>query len=124
MTGRSETLLKAQVSILLESIWVTEFYNDAEDHIQYQNPITKQNPRPEEDITKIVSELQSLKNDILDEIVDDLIRNNIRTFEDISNNYTNVRDICHKRFATYRKELWNVVKTEFPTRRVRNRAES
>lgn len=113
-TDRETLLLKAIISIILEPIWKSEFYNDAEDHILYNDPEIKKNPRSESEINQMISELNRIKNDLLDEIVDDFQEKGIVTIEDIAQNEKRVQEICHTRFSRYRRDLWDVVGSEFP----------
>lgn len=112
------TLLKAIASMLLEPIWKSEFYNDAEDYINYYDPRAKRNPRPENEVNRINRELNRIGNDILDEIVDDLQQNSIIKIDNILNNEKLVQQICHTKFSRYRRELWNVVRIKIPSKRV------
>ena len=112
MSNHDTLLLKGIAADLIEPIWQSEFYNDVEDHILYRDPEDKKNPRSEEEIGKIESELNRLKNDLIDEIVEDLLEKNISTIEDIRRSYKDVQKICHERFGNYRRRLWNVVKPE------------
>lgn len=107
-------LLKGIAADLIEPIWKAEFYNDAEDYIIYEDPDQKKNHRSENEIEQISSELFRLRNDLIDEIVEDLIAANITKIEDVMRSHTRVRKICHKGFAKYRRRLWNVIKPELP----------
>jgi len=109
-------LLKAAAAELIEQIWKAEFYNDVENYIMYKDPKKKKNPRPEREIEQILSELDRLKNDLIDEIVEEMHEKNIIKFEDIIQSYEAVRKICHECFANYRRRLWDVVKPELPAK--------
>lgn len=113
---RDILLLKSVAKEIIEHVWKTEFYNDAEDYILYQDPQRKRVPRPEEEIEQINSELSMLKDDLIDEIVEDFIADGINSMEDITKSYEKVREICYKRFGEYRRQLWNVIKPEFPSK--------
>jgi len=107
---RDTLLLKSVAKDMIEHIWKTEFYNDAEDYILYRDPKTRETHRRDDEIDEINLELNRLKDDLIDEIVEDLITNKISSMEDIAKSYEKVREICHSRFGDYRRKLWNVVK--------------
>ena len=102
--------IKAIASALLEPILKNEFYNDAEDYINYEDPDTKQIPRKEEEITKIEDMLRVEKNDILDEITEKLKSEGFTTWDSISKNAMKVRDIIGNEKGEYRRRLWNAIK--------------
>jgi len=106
-------LLRGMVADLIEPIWRTEFYNDVEGAITYKDA-KKKDPRSEEEIEQITSELDMLKNDLIEEIVEDLRNAKITKVEDIANSYKEVQKICHQGFAKYRRRLWDVVKPALP----------
>jgi hypothetical protein len=107
-------LLKAIAADLVENIWNAEFYNDAENYIIYKNPKKGKDPRPDREVKQIRSELNRLKNDLIDEIAEEFSDAGITKFEDIRQSFQKVQAICHRRFADYRRRLWNVVKPEIP----------
>ena len=113
---RDTLLLRSVAKEIIEHIWKTEFYNDAEDYILYEDGERKEVLRPEEEIEQINSELSRLKNDLIDEIVEDFINNGINSMEDIAKSYDKVRDICYNRFEEYRRQLWDVIRPEFPSK--------
>ena len=106
-------LLKAIASNLLEPIWHEEFFVEAEDHILYNDPKTKNNPRNEDEINKIKFELDRLRNDVLDEIVEDLFERGFTSIDKISDNFSLVREIIHRRFGINRRSLWDVIESVF-----------
>lgn len=108
---RETLLLKAVAADLLEIIWKTEFYIDAEDYILYKDPDKKLSHRSDEEIKRINSELSRVKNDLIDEIVEIMLEQRIKTFENVAENYDIIREICHKQFGIYRRRFWNVVKS-------------
>jgi hypothetical protein len=112
---RDILLLKSVATEIIENIWKTEFYNDAEDYVLYRDAEGKKVPRSEEEIEQINSELSRFKNDLIDEIVEDLGSNGINSMEDIRNSFEKVREICYRQFGTYRRHLWDVVKPRFST---------
>ena len=112
---RDILLLKSVATTMIEHIWKTEFYNDAEDRILYRRAERRKVSRPEEEIETIHSELSILKNDLVDEIVEDFKTNGINSMEDITASYEKVREICHNRFAEYRRHFWDVIGPEFPS---------
>jgi hypothetical protein len=107
-------LLKGIAADLIEPIWKAEFYNDAEESIEYLDPKEKTKPRPEVEIRKMMSELNRLKNDLIDEIVEEMLEKKIVTVEDLRRYYKEVQSTCHERFGDYRRRLWNVVEAGFP----------
>jgi len=113
---RDILLLKSVAKEIIEHVWKTEFYNDAEDYISYEDGERKEVLRSEEEIEQINSELSRLKNDLVDEIVEDFINNGINSMEDIAKSYDKVREICYKRFEEYRRQLWDVIRPEFPSK--------
>jgi vacuolar-type H+-ATPase subunit I/STV1 len=117
---RDILLVKSVAKDIIEHIWKTEFYNDAEDYILYRDSKTKKNPRPEKEIEEIDSELSRLKNDLIDEIVEDLTGSGINSMEDITKSFEKVKEICYKRFGKYRRQLWDVTKSELSFEKVRN----
>jgi hypothetical protein len=112
---RDILLLQSVAKEIIENIWKTEFYNDAEDYILYRDAKRKKVARSEEEIEQINSELSRLKNDLIDEIVEDFVSNGINSMEDITKSYEKVREICYNRFGVYRRHLWDVVKPRFST---------
>ena len=116
MINEHETrLLKAIASNLLEPLWHEEFFAEAENYILYNDPKTKKSPRNENEIKKIKSELDRLRNDVLDEIVEDLFERGFTSIDKISNNFSLVREIIHKRFGVNRRSLWDVIESLFST---------
>lgn len=114
MNRNDALLLKGIAADLIEPIWRGEFYNDVEDSILYHDPEIRSNPRSEDEIDTIEAELSRLKNDLIDEIVEDLVEKGISTIDDIRGSYKEVQEICHKRFGEYRRRFWNVVEPELP----------
>lgn len=115
MSESGDTLLLRGIAAdLIEPIWHAEFYNDVEDYIVYQDGENKTKLRSEDEIEQIKSELNRLKDDLIDEIVEDLLEKKISKIEDITRSYKDVQKICHQRFGDYRRRLWNVVKPELP----------
>lgn len=110
---RELLLLKGVATDIIEPIWKSEFYNDAEDYIIYKDPENKSNPKSEEEIEQIHSELNRIKEDLVDTIVEDLIEKNIKTIEDIRRDFSIVRDVCYKRFAEFRRRFWDVIRPRF-----------
>jgi len=114
-------LLKAVVSTLLIDIWISEFYNDAEDYINFLDPINKEKPRSERDIKRMEKLVSEEKDNILDEIVELLKENNYltgdiyKTFTLVTENVDKVRELIDNKFGDYRRRLWNVIKPEFPS---------
>jgi hypothetical protein len=117
---RDILLVKSVAKDIIEHIWTTEFYNDAEDYVLYRDPKIKKDPRPEKEIEEIISELSRLKDDLVDEIVEDLTGNGINSMEDITGSFEKVKDICYNRFGKYRRQLWDVVKPELSFEKLRN----
>jgi len=111
--GRDTLLLKGVVGDLIERLWKTQFYNDVEDYILYIDPQTKSTPRSEEEIKQIHSELNRVKEDVVDEIIEDLKANGITKIEDIIREHSKIRNICHERFSQYRRRFWDVIKPGF-----------
>ena len=114
MNENDTLLLKGIAADLIEPIWRGEFYNDVENSILYHDPEIRSNPRSFQEIDMIESELSRLKNDLIDEIVEDLVEKGISTLEDVRRSYKEVQEICLERFGAYRRRLWNVVKPELP----------
>lgn len=85
-------LLKSVAKEIIEHIWKTEFYNDAENYILYKDSRRKKIPRPEDEIRQIDSELSRLKNDLVDEIVEEFNLNGINSMEDITKSYGKVAE--------------------------------
>lgn len=113
---RDIRLLKSVAKEIVEHIWKNEFYNDAEEDILHQDVDGKKVPRSEEEIEQITSELGRLKNDLIDEIVEDFINESINSMEDIVDSFEKIRKICYGRFGDYRRRLWDVVKPGFPSK--------
>ena len=109
-----ESLLKAIASTLLENIMKSEFYNDAEDYINFKDPETKQDPRDEKDIEKMESLIEREKDDILDEIVELLKEKGYDDVKTITDNVHEVRNIIDEEYKSYRRRLWDAIKSEFP----------
>ena len=117
---RDILLVKSVAKDIIEHIWKTEFYNDAEDYVLYRDSKTKKDPRPEKEIEEINSELSRLKDDLIDEIVEDLTGNGINSMEDITRSFEKVKEICYNCFGKYRRQLWDVVKPELSLKKLRN----
>lgn len=108
---RDILLLESVAKDIIELIWKTEFYNDAEDYILYSDGKRKKHSRTEDEIEQINSELSGLKNDLIEEIVEDLTANGINSMEQITKSHEKVREICYEHFGEYRRHFWNVVKS-------------
>ena len=107
-----ETLLiKAIANSLLDPILKNEFYNDAEDYINYEDPKNRQIPRSEAEIQKIENLLKKEKDDILDEVTEKLQAEGFTSFEEISENAGQVRDMIGEEKGEYRRRLWNAIKS-------------
>ena len=107
-----ETLLiKAIASSLLDPILKNEFYNDAEDYINYEDPTTKIVPRSETEIQRMENLLKNEKDDILDEITQQLQAEGFTSFEEISENAQQVRDMIVEEKGEYRRRLWDAIKS-------------
>jgi hypothetical protein len=109
-------LLKSVAKEIIEHVWKTEFYNDAENYILYKDPRRKRRPRSEDEIRQIDSELSRLKNDLVDEIAEEFNSNGINSMEDITESYEKVSEICYKKFEEHRRRLWDVIKPGFPSK--------
>ena len=110
---RDILLLKSIAKEIVEHIWMTEFYNDAEDYILYEDA-ERRVPRSEDEIKQINAELTRLKNDVVDEVVEDFITSNLGSVEDIVESYEELREICHGKFSENRRAMWDVIKPELP----------
>jgi len=109
-------LLKSVAKEIIAHIWKTEFYNDAENYILYEDSRLKKKPRSEDEIRWIDSELSRLKNDLVDEIAEEFNANGINSMEDITKSYGKVREICYKKFEEHRRRFWDVIKPGFPSK--------
>lgn len=109
-------LLKSVAKEIIAHVWKTEFYNDAENYILYEDSRLKKKPRSEDEIRWIDSELSRLKNDLVDEIAEEFNANGINSMEDITKSYGKVREICYKKFEEHRRRFWDVIKPEFPSK--------
>ena len=103
-------LIKSIASTLLGPILKTEFYNDAEDYINYKDPETKKEHRSEKEIKKMEDLIKKEKDDILDETVEILKENGYTNIIDISENALKVRDLINKESKNYRRRLWDAIK--------------
>lgn len=110
-----ESLLKAIASTLLDNIMKSEFYNDAEDNINFNDPETKQDPRDENDIEKMESLIEKEKDDILDELVELLKEKGYDEITKITDNVHEVRKIIDEEYKKYRRRSWDAIKSEFPS---------
>jgi len=108
-------LLKAIAAEVINDLWKSEFYNDAEDYILYRDPQSKTNPKTEEEIDQANQEIARVKDELVDVIVEDFVDNDIKTIGDVTQKYATVREICHKRFGEYRRRLWGAIKPRFST---------